>query len=95
MSAFEEHREELEHYEQMFGRQRGRLAVALDLVTNAMVLAGQHTVYCHSAAGPGRPMRDIQLVGDELRKAKELIQNVMEDLRVAGNPGSFPETGNR
>ena len=83
MSAFEEHREELEHYEQMFGRQRGRLAVALDLVTNAMVLAGQHAVYCHSAADPRRPMRDVQLMGDELTKAKELIQSVMEDLRSA------------
>jgi len=83
MSAFEEHREELEHYEQMFGRQRGRLAVALDLVTNALVLAGQHTVYCHSAADPRRPMRDVQLMGDELTKAKELIQSVMEDLREA------------
>jgi hypothetical protein len=82
MSAFEEHREELEHYEQMFGRQRGRLAVALDLVTNAMVLAGQHTVYCHSAEDPRRPMRDVQMMGDELTKAKELIQSVMEDLRA-------------
>lgn len=87
MSAFEEHREELEHYEQMFGRQRGRLAVALDLVTNAMVLAGQHTVYCHSAADPRRPMRDVQMLGDELAKAKELIQSVMEELRMAG-PGT-------
>jgi hypothetical protein len=85
MSAFEEHREELEHYEQMFGRQRGRLAVALDLVTNAMVLAGQHTVYCHSAADPRRPMRDVQMLGEELTKAKELIQSVMEELRASGN----------
>ncbi|HTQ86241.1 MAG TPA: hypothetical protein VMI93_08515 [Candidatus Solibacter sp.] len=83
MSAFEEHREELEHYEQMFGRPRGRLAVALDLVTNAMILAGQHTVYCHSASDPRQPMRDVQLMGDELTKAKELIQSVMEELRAA------------
>ena len=81
MSAFEEHRDELEHYEQMFGRQRGRLSVALDLVTNAMVLAGQHTVYCHSAADSRRPMKDVQMMGDELKKAKELIQSVMEEMR--------------
>jgi hypothetical protein len=83
MSAFDEHREELEHYEQMLGRQRGRLAVALDLVTNALVLAGQHAVYCHTSRGPGTPMRDVQLMGGELTKAKELIQSVMEDLRAA------------
>jgi len=83
MSAFEEHRDELEHYEQMFGRQRGRLAVALDLVTNALVLAGQHTVYCHSSFGPGHPKKDVELIGEELDKAKELIQSVMEDIRTA------------
>lgn len=87
MSAFEEHREELEHYEQMMGRHRGRLAVALDLVTNALVLAGQHTVYCHSAADPRQPMRDIALVGGELEKAKQLIQSVMEDLRSGSGAG--------
>jgi len=44
MSAFEDHEEELEHYEQMFGRERGRLAVSLDRLTNALVLVGQHSV---------------------------------------------------
>jgi len=83
MSVFEDHREELEHYEQMLGRERGRLAVALDLVTNALVLAGQHAVYCHTSRGPGTPKRDVELLGGELAKAKELIQSVMEDLRAA------------
>jgi hypothetical protein len=38
MNAFEEHQEELEKYEQMFGKERGRLAVSLDRITNALVL---------------------------------------------------------
>ena len=38
MSAFDEHKDELQHYEQMLGAHRGRLAVTLDRVTNAMVL---------------------------------------------------------
>jgi len=88
MSAFDEHRDELEHYEQMFGRQRGRLAVALDLVTNALVLAGQHAVYCHSASDPLRPMRDVQMMSVELTKAKELIQSVMEEIRTGGAVGN-------
>lgn len=82
MSAFEDHKEELEHYEQMFGRFRGRLAVTLDRLTNAMVLVGQHGVYCHSNRDPEKPTMDIQLITDELRKAKELIQDVMEALRT-------------
>ena len=38
MSAFDDHKDELQHYEQMLGAHRGRLAVTLDRVTNAMVL---------------------------------------------------------
>ena len=83
MSAFQEHKEELEHYEQMFGRQRGRLAVSLDRLTNAMVLVGQHGVYCASQRNPEVPAMDIRLVTRELASAKELVQSVMEELRGA------------
>jgi hypothetical protein len=83
MSAFQEHKEELEHYEQMFGRQRGRLAVSLDRLTNAMVLVGQHGVYCASQRNPTVPAMDIRLVTRELANAKELVQSVMEELRAA------------
>jgi hypothetical protein len=82
MSAFEEHKEELEHYEKMMGTYRGRLAVTLDRLTNAMVLVGQHGVYCHSNRDPQKPTMDIQLITQELRQAKELIQSVMEALRA-------------
>ena len=81
MSAFEEHHEELEHYEQMLGRERGRLAVSLDRLTNALVLVGQHGVYCRSQRNPSQPAMDIRMVTQELAHAKELIQSVMEDLR--------------
>lgn len=82
MSAFDEHKEELEYYEQMLGTHRGRLAVTLDRLTNALVLVGQHGVYCHSHGNPSKPIMDIQLITQELRKAKELIQSVMEELRA-------------
>lgn len=82
MSAFEDHRQELEHFETMMGPHRGRLAVTLDLLTNALVLVGQHGVYCHSPTNNTKPALDIQLISRELTKAKELIQNVMEELRA-------------
>jgi hypothetical protein len=87
MSAFDEHKDELEHYETMLGPHRGRLAVTLDLLTNAMVLVGQHGVYCHSSRDPEKPVMDIQLITQELRKAKELIQGVMESLRAEREKG--------
>ena len=89
MSAFDEHKDEIEHYETMMGPQRGRLAVSLDLLTNALVLVGQHGVYCHSSRNPDKPVLDIQMVTQELRKAKELIQSVMEEMR-AQREGSAP-----
>jgi len=82
MGALEEHREELEHYETMMGPHRGRLAVTLDLLTNALVLVGQHGIYCHTNRDPGVPVMDIRIVTAEIGKAKELIQSVMENLRA-------------
>jgi uncharacterized protein YcbK (DUF882 family) len=82
MSAFDDHKDEIAHYEQMLGAHRGRLAVTLDRVTNAMVLVGQHGVYCHSQHDATKPAMDIQIITVELNKAKELIQSVMEELRV-------------
>ena len=85
MSAFDEHRDELEHYETMMGPARGRLAVTLDLVTNAMVLVGQHGVYCRSTRYPDEPSMDIRTITKELSKAKQLIQSVMEELKKSRN----------
>ena len=82
MTAFDEHREELEHYETMMGERRGRLAVTLDLLTNALVLVGQHGIYCHTNRDPQVPVMDIRIITAEIIKAKELIQSVMESIRA-------------
>jgi hypothetical protein len=88
MSVFDDHHDELEHYETMMGPWRGRLAVTLDLVTNALVLVGQHGVYCHSARDAEKPSMDVQIVQRELTKAKQLIQSVMEGLREEREKGT-------
>jgi hypothetical protein len=82
-SAFSEHKEELEHFEQMFGKERGRLAVSLDRLTNALVLVGQHGVYCASQRNPTVPAMDLRMINQELIHAKELVQSVMEEMRLA------------
>ena len=83
MNAFEEHKEELEHFEQMYGRERGRLAVSLDRMTNALVLVGQHGVYCTSQRNPMVPAMDLRIIAQELEHAKQLVQSVMEELKRA------------
>jgi hypothetical protein len=81
MSVFDERREALEHHEFQMGRTRGQLAVALDLLTEALVLVGQHGVYCQSTRRPGQPAMDVGLIGKSITDAKELVQSVMEELK--------------
>lgn len=83
MNAFDEHKDELEHFEQMYGRERGRLAVSLDRMTNALVLVGQHGVYCTSQRNPAVPAMDLRMIAQELEHAKQLVQAVMEELKRA------------
>jgi len=66
----------------MMGPLRGRLAVSLDLLTNALILVGQHGVYCHTNRDPDVPVMDIRIIQAEIGKAKELIQSVMEAMRA-------------
>ena len=76
-SVFDERRDELERYEQMLGRERGRLAVSLDVLTDALVLVGQHGVYCVSTRNPSQPALDLQAVLAGIEGAKDLIQSTM------------------
>jgi hypothetical protein len=77
-SAFDKHRQQLEMHETMMGASRGRLAVALDLLTDALAMVGQHGVYCQSTRRPGTPTLDIQQVLEQIGDAKELLQTVIE-----------------
>ena len=81
MSVYKERQEELEKHEFMLGRERGRLAVTLDLLTDALVLVGQHGVYCQSARQPGKPAMEIQRISKCLTAATELVADVMGSLK--------------
>ena len=79
-SALAERREELAKHEFMLGVERGRLAVSLDMLTDALILIGQHGVYCVSNRNPTKPALDIQTVLDQINGAKQLIQSAMSEL---------------
>jgi hypothetical protein len=81
MSVYEDRKQALEEYEFRMGLERGRLAVTLDLLTDALVLVGQHGVYCQSARQPGKPAMDVQMIGECLTGAKELVASVMAELK--------------
>ena len=90
MSVFDEQRSELERYEFMMGLERGRLAVALDLLTDSLILVGQHGVYCASSRNPSKPALDLQAVLGGIEGAKTLIQSVMEELRAKRDAAAIP-----
>ena len=80
-SPFEKHRDALERHETMLGPACGRLAVALDLLTDSLALVGQHGVYCRSERFPGKPRMDIGLILEQLDDAKQLVQSAMQELK--------------
>jgi hypothetical protein len=82
MSIFYDRQQELEKYEFMMGETRGRLAVTLDALTDALILVGQHGVYCASSRNPAVPALDLQAVLANINGAKELVSSVMEKLRL-------------
>jgi hypothetical protein len=78
--------EELEREIFMRGEARGRLAVALDVLTDALILIGQHGVYCTSNRNPAVPALDLQGALAGIGGAKELVAGAMEELqRQAGS----------
>jgi hypothetical protein len=80
MSVYQDRKQALEENEFRMGLERGRLAVTLDLLTDALVLVGQHGVYCQSARQPGKPAMDIQIISKCVTDAKELVSSVMAEL---------------
>ena len=80
-SPFDKHRDQLERHETMMGPARGRLAVALDLLTDSLALVGQHGIYCRSERFPGKPKMDIALVLEQLNDVKQLVQSAMQELK--------------
>ena len=87
MDIFNEKRAELERFEFMMGAERGRLAVALDLLTDSLIMVGQHGVYCTSSRNPAKPALDLQAVLAGMEGAKALIQSVMEEIRKSREQG--------
>ncbi len=85
-SPFDKHADALERHETMMGPARGRLAVALDLLTDSLALVGQHGVYCRSERFPGRPRLDVALVLEQLEDAKQLVQSAMAEMKNGRGP---------
>ena len=75
------YREAKERYDFQMGPVRGGLATALDMLTDALALVGQHGVYCRSTRQPQYPAMDVRVVMEQIEESKGLIIAAMEDLK--------------
>ncbi len=80
----EHYREAMERYQFQMGSVRGGLATALDILTDALALVGQHGVYCRSARQPQYPAMDVRLVMEQIEESKGLIIAAMQELKKNG-----------
>lgn len=74
-----EEKEKLDDYQFMLGSDAGRLALALDQMTDVMAMVGQHAVHCRVEKGPraGEPPLDVAQLLETLQDAKLLVQETM------------------
>ena len=80
-SVFEVHKEKLEEHEMMLGPIQGKLAVLLDLLTDSLIVAGKHGIYCKNKKKPDEPSLDMQMIMDGLLQSKEIVQTLMDENR--------------
>jgi hypothetical protein len=77
-----DHYKELrERYEFQMGPARGSMATALDILTDALTLVGQHGVYCRSSRQPQFPAMDIRLILQQIEDSKGLIIEALAELK--------------
>ena len=74
-----------ERYEFQLGPIRGRLATALDILTDALTLVGQHGVYCRSQRHPQQPSMDVRLILRQIEDSKGLVIEALEALKPSKN----------
>ena len=76
----------LDDYRFQLGHDAGNLALALDQLTDALGLIGQHTVYCRVEKGPraGQAPLDVAEVTALLGRAKALVQESLLRLKSGG-----------
>ena len=80
-SVFHIYKEKLEDHELMMGPIQGKLAVLLDILTDSLIVAGKHGIYCRNKQNPDEPSLDMQMIMDGLQQGKELVQVLMDQFR--------------
>lgn len=81
MSVFDERAELIDHMEFKFGKPLGRVAAAMDLLSDIQIAVGTHAAYCKRPSNPTRPTRDIEDVLRMIGHVKELMVDLRSELQ--------------
>lgn len=80
MSVFSDRNDLVEPLEFKWGRTRGRIAAANDILSDLAVILGTHAAYCQAARQSTHASADLVHAQTYLRHAKELLASVLEEV---------------
>jgi hypothetical protein len=80
MSVFQKRADLIEHFEFKHGKVLGRVAAAIDILSDAQITIGTHAAYCKQPRNPERPTRDIEEALEHLSHIKELLSDLRQSL---------------
>jgi hypothetical protein len=80
--------DKLEDFEQQYGATRGKLALAMDLMVDAEVSAGQLRVYCRSGLDSRKAHPDLESLQLSIAAVRMLIKDAFRAEKGEATPGS-------
>jgi hypothetical protein len=81
MSVFDERPDLIDDMEFKYGRPLGRVAAAIDLLSDIQIAVGTHAAYCKRPSNPTLPTRDIEDVLRMVGHVKELLFDLRDHLK--------------
>lgn len=72
-------RERLEDMETQYGAMAGKIALAMDLITDAEISAGQLSVYCRNGLNPAKPHPDLEDLQTRIKAVRTLLKGAFRE----------------
>ncbi len=74
-------KEKLEDLETQYGTMAGKLALAMDLMSDAEIAAGLLSVYCRNGLDPKKPHPDLEDLQRNIATVRTLVKEAFRDHR--------------
>lgn len=71
--------DQLEDFEFQYGAAKGKLALAIDLASEAEIATGQLAVYCRDGLNPQKPHPDVEQVQLYVRAIRQLVKDAFRE----------------